>query len=134
MDYVLELSNIYKYYGSLAANKDVSLKVKKGSVHAIVGENGAGKSTLMNVIAGVISPDSGTIKLNGKDQVFRNANDANRAGIGMVQQEFMLFDRLSVLDNIIMGYEGVERAALSTEKHAKQRSKRSARNMAFILN
>lgn len=56
MDYVLELSNIYKYYGSLAANKDVSLKVKKGSVHAIVGENGAGKSTLMNVIAGVISP------------------------------------------------------------------------------
>lgn len=73
MDYVLELSNIYKYYGSLAANKDVSLKVKKGSVHAIVGENGAGKSTLMNVIAGVISPDSGTIKLNGKDQVFRNA-------------------------------------------------------------
>ena len=131
MDYVLELSNIYKYYGSLAANKDVSLKVKKGSVHAIVGENGAGKSTLMNVIAGVISPDSGTIKLNGKDQVFRNANDANRAGIGMVQQEFMLFDRLSVLDNIIMGYEGVEKGCFINRKACEAKIKEICEEYGF---
>ena len=131
MDYVLELSNIYKYYGSLAANKDVSLKVKKGSVHAIVGENGAGKSTLMNVIAGVITPDSGTIKLNGKDQVFRNANDANRAGIGMVQQEFMLFDRLSVLDNIIMGYEGVEKGCFINRKACEAKIKEICEEYGF---
>ena len=131
MDYVLELSNIYKYYGSLAANKDVSLKVKKGSVHAIVGENGAGKSTLMNVIAGVISPDSGTIKLNGKDQVFRNANDANRAGIGMVQQEFMLFDRLSVLDNIIMGYEGVEKGCFINRNACEAKIKEICEEYGF---
>ena len=85
MDYVLELSNINKYYGSLAANKDVSLNVKKGSVHAIVGENGAGKSTLMNIIAGVISPDSGTIKLNGKEQV---GNWYGAAGVHAVRPSF----------------------------------------------
>ena len=116
MEYILELSNICKYYGSLAANKDISLKIKKGSVHAIVGENGAGKSTLMNIIAGVNRPDSGKIILNGKEQVFKNANDANRAGIGMVQQEFMLFEDLSVLDNIILGYEGVERGIFINKK------------------
>lgn len=131
MDYVLELSNINKYYGSLAANKDVSLNVKKGSVHAIVGENGAGKSTLMNIIAGVISPDSGTIKLNGKELVFRNANDANRAGIGMVQQEFMLFDRLSVLDNIIMGYEGVEKGCFINKKACEAKIKEICEEYGF---
>ncbi len=68
------------------------------------------KSTLMNIIAGVNKPTSGTIILNGQERVFRDANDANRAGIGMVQQEFMLFDRLSVLDNIIIGYEGAEKS------------------------
>jgi len=105
MQYVLELHDICKYYGNLAANNNVNLKVKKGNVHAIVGENGAGKSTLMNIIAGVNRPGSGTILLNGKERTFRDANDANRAGIGMVQQEFMLFDQLTVLDNIIIGYE-----------------------------
>ena len=105
MEYILELNNICKYYGSLAANDNVSIKVKKGSVHAIVGENGAGKSTLMNIIAGVVIPSSGEIILKGVRQEFKDANDANKAGIGMVQQEFMLFDRLTVLDNIIMGYE-----------------------------
>ena len=131
MDYVLELSNINKYYGSLAANKDVSLKVKKGSVHAIVGENGAGKSTLMNIIAGVNRPNSGTIKLNGKEQHFRNANDANRAGIGMVQQEFMLFDRLSVLDNIIIGYEGVEKGLFINKKACEEKIKEICEEYGF---
>ena len=121
MDYVLELNDINKYYGSLAANKNVSLKVKKGNVHAIVGENGAGKSTLMNIIAGVVHPDSGEILLNGKKQTFRNANDANRAGIGMVQQEFMLFDRLSVLDNIVIGYEGVEKGLFINRKACEKK-------------
>ena len=121
MDYILELNGINKYYGSLAANKDVSLKVRKGSVHAIVGENGAGKSTLMNIIAGVNYPDSGKIILNGKEQIFRNANDANRAGIGMVQQEFMLFDKLSALDNIIIGYEDVKKGVFINKKSCEEK-------------
>lgn len=101
MDYILELENICKYYGDFAANKGIDLKVKKGTVHAIVGENGAGKSTLMNIIAGVNKPDEGEIRLHGNIVSFKDANDANRAGIGMVQQEFMLFDRLSVLLSLI---------------------------------
>ena len=120
MEYILELNNICKYYGDLAANDNVSVKIKKGSVHAIVGENGAGKSTLMNIIAGVIRPSSGDIVLNGEKKIFRNANDANRAGIGMVQQEFMLFDRLTVIDNIIMGYESTKGLFIDKKKCEKR--------------
>ena len=121
MDYILELKNICKYYGDFAANKGIDLKVKKGTVHAIVGENGAGKSTLMNIIAGVNKPDEGEIRLHGNIVSFKDANDANRAGIGMVQQEFMLFDRLSVLDNIIIGYEGNKRGRFIDRKECEKR-------------
>ena len=121
MDYILELKNICKYYGDLAANEGINLMVKKGTVHAIVGENGAGKSTLMNIIAGVNHQDKGDIILNGERMVFRDANDANRAGVGMVQQEFMLFDRLSVLDNIIIGYEGAKKGRFIDKKECTRR-------------
>ena len=121
MDYILELKNICKYYGDLAANEGLNLMVKKGTVHAIVGENGAGKSTLMNIIAGVNHQDKGDIILNGERMVFRDANDANRAGVGMVQQEFMLFDRLSVLDNIIIGYEGAKKGRFIDKKECTRR-------------
>lgn len=123
MDYILELKGICKYYGEFAANKDINLKIRKGTVHAVVGENGAGKSTLMNIIAGVNKPDEGEILLNGKRAIFRDANDANRAGIGMVQQEFMLFDRLSVLDNIIIGYESVEKGLFINKRESEERIK-----------
>lgn len=102
---VLELRHIYKYYGTLAANCDVNIAVERGQVHAIIGENGAGKSTLMNILAGVIQPTSGEIIINDTRRIFYNANSATNAGIGMVQQEFMLFDDLSVLENIVLGYE-----------------------------
>lgn len=131
MQYVLELNDICKYYGSLAANRDVNLKVRKGSVHAIVGENGAGKSTLMNIIAGVNRPSSGTIVLNGQKKMFRDANDANRAGIGMVQQEFMLFDQLSVLDNIIIGYEGAWKGIFINKKACEKRIEEICREYGF---
>ena len=121
MDYILELKGIWKYYGNFAANQNVTLKVQKGTVHAIVGENGAGKSTLMNIIAGVNQPSRGEIVLNGRTIRFRDANDANRAGIGMVQQEFMLFDQLPVLDNIIMGYEGVGKGVFIDRKKCERR-------------
>ncbi len=92
----------------MAANDDISLSVKKGSIHAIIGENGAGKSTLMNILSGVVEPTNGDIILNGKKRAFKNAVDASTAGIGMVQQEFMLFPGLSVLENIILGDEPVK--------------------------
>ena len=102
---ILELHGIYKYFGSLIANKDINLTVKKGTVHAIIGENGAGKSTLMNIISEIYKPDSGDIFLNGKKLVYKGPLEAYRNGVGMVHQEFMLFPELSVLDNIIMGFE-----------------------------
>jgi simple sugar transport system ATP-binding protein len=108
LESVLEVRHIYKYYDSLAANYDVSIAIEPGKVHAIIGENGAGKSTLMNILSGVIQPSSGEIILNGKSRSFRSANDATGAGIGMVQQEFMLFDGLSVLENIVLGHEDIK--------------------------
>lgn len=109
MEPVLEVRHIYKYYGPLAANHDINIKIEPGKVHAIIGENGAGKSTLMNILSGVIQPSGGEILLKGKPVSFRSANDATGAGIGMVQQEFMLFDGLSVLENIVMGHEDIKR-------------------------
>lgn len=128
---ILELNHISKYYGSFAANKDISLKIKKGTVHAVVGENGAGKSTLMNIIAGVNQPTGGEILLNGKKVSFQDANDANRAGIGMVQQEFMLFEKLSVLDNIIMGYEDRTKGLFIDRKESAEKVKKICEEYGF---
>lgn len=104
-DYILEMRHICKSFGSLAANMDVNLSVKRGSVHALIGENGAGKSTLMNILTSIYRPDSGDIILNGRKVVLRDSLDASRHGIGMVYQEFMLFRELSVFENIMMGFE-----------------------------
>ena len=104
-DIILETRNVCKMFGDLVANDNISMQVRRGCVHSIIGENGAGKSTLMNMIAGIFKPTSGEILLNGKRQVFRDPNDAAKNGIGMVHQEFMLFADLTVLENLMMGFE-----------------------------
>lgn len=104
-DNFLQMRKIRKTFGSLVANDDIDFTVRKGSVHGLVGENGAGKSTLMNVLSGLYKPDSGEILMNGKKMEFRDTLDATTAGIGMVHQEFMLYGKLSVLNNIILGFE-----------------------------
>ena len=104
-DYILDLRNIRKTFGLLVANDNINLKVKKGTIHAIVGENGAGKSTLMSIVTSIHKPDSGEILISGKKVVFKDPMDARAHGIGMVYQEFMLFQNLSVLENIILGSE-----------------------------
>jgi len=101
----VELRNITKRFPGVIANKDVSLKVESGTVHALVGENGAGKSTVMKILYGMQSPDSGEIQVNGQTVDFKNPNDAIAAGIGMVHQHFMLADNFTVLENIILGSE-----------------------------
>ena len=105
MSAYLELKGITKMFGDFVANDGIDLSVEKGTIHAIVGENGAGKSTLMNVLSGIYRPDEGSISISGKPVSFSSPIAASRAGIGMVYQEFMLFPELSVLDNIIMGFE-----------------------------
>ncbi len=105
MTYLLELNNITKRFGTLVANDNVTVKVKEGSIHSIVGENGAGKSTLMNVLYGLLQPDSGEIIFDGKKVSFASPLDSIEIGLGMIHQHFMLVPIMTVLDNIILGFE-----------------------------
>lgn len=102
---LLELKNITKTYGSVVANHEVSLSLSKGEVLAIVGENGAGKSTIMKILYGLEHADSGEIYLNGEKLAIHNPSDAMAAGIGMVQQHFMLFPSMTVTENIVYNNE-----------------------------
>jgi len=101
----VELRHISKRFPGVIANKDVSIKVESGSVHALIGENGAGKSTVMNILYGMQRPDSGEILVHGKTVHFKKPADSIDAGIGMVHQHFMLADNFTVLENIVLGYE-----------------------------
>ncbi|TFV53549.1 ABC transporter ATP-binding protein [Blastococcus sp. TF02A_35] len=103
--YAVELRGITKRFPGVVANKDIELRVRRGEVHAIVGENGAGKSTLMKTLYGMHRPDEGQILLDGREVRFRSPADAIEAGIGMVHQHFMLADNFTVLENIVLGSE-----------------------------
>ena len=104
-DYVIEMLNITKEFPGIKANDNITLQLKKGEVHALLGENGAGKSTLMSVLFGLYQPEAGIIKKNGKEVKIKDPNDANDLGIGMVHQHFKLVEIFTVLDNIILGVE-----------------------------
>lgn len=112
MNYAVELLNIVKKFPGIIANDDITLKVKKGEIHALLGENGAGKSTLMSILSGLYSYDSGTIKINGKEVKITNPNDSNALGIGMVHQHFKLVQNFTALENIILGVESTRRGFL----------------------
>jgi len=101
----LELKGITKRFGALVANDDIDLTVAPGQVHALLGENGAGKTTLMNVLYGLLSPDSGQILLDGRPAAFESPRDAIAAGIGMVHQHFMLVPVFTVAENVTLGIE-----------------------------
>lgn len=113
---MLELRNITKTFGSVVANNDVSISVKKGTIHAIVGENGAGKSTIMKIAYGFYRADSGDILVDSRPVQIRNPHDAIALGIGMVHQHFMLVDTMTVAENIILGAETGSAASLDMEK------------------
>ncbi|QYO65717.1 ABC transporter ATP-binding protein [Leptolyngbya sp. 7M] len=102
---MLEVKNIRKAFGDAIANDEVSLRVEKGTIHAIVGENGAGKSTIMKIVYGFYRPDAGEIFFDGQPVTIRNPHEAIDLGIGMVHQHFMLVDTMTVAENIILGAE-----------------------------
>lgn len=104
-EYVLEMRGITKIFGSVVANEDVNFKVRRGEVHALVGENGAGKSTLMKILFGLYQPDVGEIYLDGKRVIIRNPSDAIDLNIGMVHQHFMLVPSFTIAQNMILGVE-----------------------------
>ena len=101
----VELEGIVKRFPGVVANDGVDLAVRRGTIHALVGENGAGKSTLMKILYGMQPPDEGTMRVNGEPAAFRSPKDAITAGIGMVHQHFMLADQLTVSENVILGSE-----------------------------
>ena len=112
--------NITKEFPGIKANDNITLQLRKGEVHALLGENGAGKSTLMSVLFGLYQPEQGVIKKNGKEVKINNPNDANDLGIGMVHQHFKLVECFSVLDNIMLGVEPCKAGFLQKEVARKK--------------
>lgn len=119
-NYVIEMRNITKRFGNKVANDNITLQLKKGEIHALLGENGAGKSTLMNSLFGIYHPDEGEIYKNGKRVKINNPKDATELGIGMVHQHFKLVEVFTVLDNIILGEEPCKLGFLAKKEARKK--------------
>jgi general nucleoside transport system ATP-binding protein len=120
MEYVVEMLNIRKEFPGIVANDNITLQVRKGEIHALLGENGAGKSTLMNILFGLYQPDQGEIRVNGKPVKITDPNVANRLGIGMVHQHFMLVQNFTVTENIILGSEPTKNGKIDIQHAAKE--------------
>lgn len=132
MEYVVEMLNIHKEFPGIVANDNITLSLKKGEIHALLGENGAGKSTLMSILFGLYQADSGSIRMNGKEVHISNPNVANELGIGMVHQHFKLVHNFTVTENIILGMEpktGLTIDVKSAAKRIKELSERYGLNV-----
>ena len=119
-DYVIEMLHITKVFPGIKANDDITLQLRRGEIHALLGENGAGKSTLMSVLFGLYQPEEGIIKKDGKEVRINDPNDATALHIGMVHQHFKLIDVFTVLDNIILGAEDTKMGFLQ-KKEARRK-------------
>lgn len=119
-EYAIEMLGITKRFGTLTANDNINLRVRKGEIHALLGENGAGKSTLMSVLFGMYSPDQGKILIQGQERKIKGPRMATEYGIGMVHQHFQLVRNFTVLENIILGVETVKHGTLQYETARKK--------------
>src|SRR5579862_6696112 len=127
------MRGIRKEFPGIVANDDVGLDVRRGEVHALLGENGAGKSTLMNILYGLYKPDGGEIRLHGKPVTFASARDAIQAGIGMVHQHFMLIPVMTVAENIVLGAEPRD-GVLLDERGAERRVRDLSERFGLAVN
>ncbi len=118
--YVIEMNHITKEFPGIKANDDITLQLRKGEIHALLGENGAGKSTLMSVLFGLYQPEAGEIRKNGQVVTINDPNDATALGIGMVHQHFKLVDVFTVLDNIVLGAETTKMGFLQKKEARKK--------------
>lgn len=116
---VVEMRNIVKQFGDFKANDNINLEVRKGEVHALLGENGAGKSTLMNVLTGLLEPTEGEILINGEHVIIDSPDKADELNIGMVHQHFMLIDKFTVAENIMLGNEEHNMGVIDAKTTAK---------------
>lgn len=119
MEYVIEMLNIRKEFPGIVANDNITLQLRKGEIHALLGENGAGKSTLMNVLFGLYQPEKGEIRVNGEQVKITDPNIAYDLGIGMVHQHFMLVEPFTVTQNIILGNEPKKNGRINIKKAEK---------------
>ena len=119
--FAIEMVGITKRFPGIVANDNITLQLRRGEIHALLGENGAGKSTLMSVLFGLYQPEEGVIKKDGKVVSIKNPNDANALGIGMVHQHFKLVECFTVLDNIIMGVEPTNKLGFLQKKEARKK-------------
>ena len=119
-DFIIEMNHITKQFGTFKANDDVTLKVRRGEIHALLGENGAGKSTLMSVLFGMYQPEKGQILIRGKEEHIKDPTDANKLGIGMVHQHFKLVHNFTVLESIVLGHETVKHGFLKMDDARKK--------------
>src|SRR5574344_1641452 len=119
-NYVIEMLHITKEFPGIVANDDITLQLKKGEIHALLGENGAGKSTLMSVLFGLYTAEKGIIKKDGVEVHIKNPNDATALHIGMVHQHFKLVEIFTVLDNIILGAETTKYGYLDRDTARKR--------------
>ena len=129
----LELINITKSFGTLVANDNISLTLEPGEIHSLLGENGAGKSTLMNVLYGLLQPDSGEILIDGKQVNFASPGEAMAAGIGMVHQHFMLIPVFSVAENVVLGNEPTGKLGLLDLNAARKLVKEISDRFGFDI-
>ena len=135
-NYAIEMLNISKSFlnGKIIANDNISLKVKENEIHALIGENGAGKSTLMSILFGIYSPDSGKIKINGKNVYFSSAKDASAAGLGMVHQHFKLVPTYTIYENIILGCEDTNKYGILKSEQSRKKINDLIKKYNFNLN
>lgn len=131
-EYAIEMLGITKRFPGIIANDNITLQLKKGEIHALLGENGAGKSTLMSVLFGLYQPEEGEIRKDGKKVEIKDPNDANDLGIGMVHQHFKLVECFSVLDNIILGVETTKGGFLQKEGARKKVMELSEKYGLFV--
>lgn len=120
MENIIEMLNIRKVFPGVIANDDITLELRRGEIHALLGENGAGKSTLMSILFGMYQPDGGEIRIEGKTVKIKNPNDANRFHIGMVHQHFKLVHNFTATENIVLGLENLRHGLLDL-KQARSR-------------
>jgi simple sugar transport system ATP-binding protein len=132
MDYIIEMLHITKEFPGIIANDDITLQLKKGEIHALLGENGAGKSTLMSVLFGLYQPEKGVIKVRDKEAKITGPMDANTLGIGMVHQHFKLVENFTVLQNIVLGMETTKRGFLKMDDARKKVMELSEKYKLFV--
>jgi simple sugar transport system ATP-binding protein len=130
---VVRLENIVKRFGEFVAIHDATLEIRRGEIHALVGENGAGKSTLMNILYGLLQPDGGSVEVNEERVSFSNPEDAIRAGVGMVHQHFKLAPSFTVAENIILGAEPLKSFHRVDRRRAEQETYDLSRRFGLDL-